>query len=70
MSDAPARRYALLIAADALEADESTLRNLIADDDTDALLTAPQVINALRALAAVEPKRAHILPVDPPKDPA
>lgn len=55
---APHRRYALLVAADALEADDRTLQDLIADDDRAALLTAPQVINALRILAALEPAGA------------
>ena len=49
------RKYALLVAADALEADEHQLRELIEDDGEAALLTAPQVISALRLLAALEP---------------
>ena len=45
---APHRRYAL-------EADDRILRDLLADDGKDAPLTAPQVISALRLLAALEP---------------
>lgn len=46
-------RYALLAAADALDEDDSRLRALIADEAEDAELTAEQVIDSLRILAAV-----------------
>jgi hypothetical protein len=51
---APARRYALLAAADALEADDLALRNVVADDGPDAPLTAAQVVASLRVLASLD----------------
>lgn len=51
---APHRKYALLVAADALDADDRTLRDLIEDDGADAPLTAAQVISALRMFAGLE----------------
>jgi hypothetical protein len=55
---APHRKYALLAAADALEADDRTLRDLIEDDGKDAPLTALQVISALRLFAGLEANTA------------
>lgn len=52
------RKYALLIAADALQRDEWLVADLIADDGEDAKLTSAQVIDALRILAG-EPQ-AHL----------
>jgi hypothetical protein len=49
-----ARRYALLAAADALDADDHWLQALIADDGPDAPLTAAQVVASLRVLASLD----------------
>ena len=49
-----ARRYALLAAADALDAEPDRLQALIADDGPDAPLTAAGVIAALRLLADLD----------------
>ena len=46
-------RYALLVAADALQDDPSRLEAEIADDGTGAEMDARQVIDALRFYAAV-----------------